>query len=54
MEAADILAAVLVLAVLIGCVNHIWIKLPPAIGMLIGSLVLSALVVVATGCSTCM
>ena len=46
MEAADILAAVLVLAVLIGCVNHIWIKLPPAIGMLIGSLVLSALVVV--------
>ena len=45
MEAADILAVVLALAVLIGCVNHIWIKLPPAIAMLLGSLVLSALIV---------
>ena len=30
------------LAVLIGCVNHIWAKLPPAIGMLLGSLAVGA------------
>ncbi len=35
----------LVLAVLIGCINHLWIKLPPAIGMLLGSLVVSLLIV---------
>ncbi len=45
MEAADLFAIVLALAVLIGCANHIWIKLPPAIGMLLGSLVVSILIV---------
>jgi monovalent cation:H+ antiporter, CPA1 family len=44
-EPIDLFAIVLVLAVLIGCINHLWIKLPPAIGMLLGSLVLSLLVV---------
>ncbi len=43
-EPADLLAIVLVLAVLIGCINHLWIKLPSAIGMLVGSLVLSLLI----------
>jgi CPA1 family monovalent cation:H+ antiporter len=42
---ADLLAIVLALAVLIGCINHLWIRLPPAIGMLLGALVLSLLVV---------
>jgi monovalent cation:H+ antiporter, CPA1 family len=45
MAAVDLFAIVVALAVLIGCVNHIWIKLPPAIGMLLGSLVVSLLVV---------
>jgi len=44
-QPVDLLAIVLALAVLIGCVNHLWIKLPPAIGMLLGSLVVSLLVV---------
>jgi CPA1 family monovalent cation:H+ antiporter len=44
MDATDILAIVLALAVLTGVVNHLWIKLPAAIGMLLGSLVLSVLV----------
>ena len=33
------------LAVAIGCINHLWIRLPPAIGMLLGSLMQSAFVV---------
>jgi CPA1 family monovalent cation:H+ antiporter len=45
MEPVDLFAIVLVLAVLIGCINYAWINLPPAIGMLLGSLVVSALVV---------
>ncbi len=45
METADLLAIVLGLAVLIGCANHLWLKLPPAIGMLLGSLALSAAIV---------
>ncbi|MGC1277586.1 MAG: cation:proton antiporter, partial [Xanthobacteraceae bacterium] len=45
MGPVDLFAMVLALAVLIGCVNHIWAKLPPAIGMLLGSLVVSLLVV---------
>jgi monovalent cation:H+ antiporter, CPA1 family len=45
MEATDLVAIVLVLAVLIGCTNHLWIRLPPAIGMLGGSLVASLLIV---------
>ena len=45
-EPVDLFAIVLALAVLIGSVNHLWIKLPPAIGMLVGSLVVSSLVVV--------
>ena len=44
-EPVDLFAIVLVLAVLIGCINHLWIKLPPAIGMLLGSLVVSLLIV---------
>ena len=45
-EPVDLFAIVLALAVLIGSVNHLWIKLPAAIGMLVGSLVVSLLVVV--------
>jgi monovalent cation:H+ antiporter, CPA1 family len=44
-QPVDLLAIVLALAVLIGCINHLWVKLPPAIGMLLGSLVVSLLVV---------
>jgi CPA1 family monovalent cation:H+ antiporter len=44
-EPVDLMAIVLGLAVLIGCINNLWIKLPPAIGMLLGSLVVSLLVV---------
>jgi len=45
MEPADLFAILLGLAVLIGCINHLWVKLPPAIGMLLGSLALSAVIV---------
>jgi CPA1 family monovalent cation:H+ antiporter len=45
MEPADLVAIVLVLAACIGSINHLWIRLPPAIGMLGGSLVASLLVV---------
>ncbi len=45
MGPVDLFATVLALAVLIGCVNHIWARLPPAIGMLLGSLVVSTLIV---------
>jgi len=45
MEPADQFAVVLGLAVLIGCINYLWIRLPPAIGMLLGSLVISLLIV---------
>ncbi|MFZ1920048.1 MAG: sodium:proton antiporter [Xanthobacteraceae bacterium] len=41
----DLFAIVLALAALIGCVNHLCFKLPPAIGMLLGSLVVSLVVV---------
>jgi CPA1 family monovalent cation:H+ antiporter len=41
MQPADFLAVILVLAASIGVINHLWIKLPPAIGMLVCSLVLS-------------
>jgi CPA1 family monovalent cation:H+ antiporter len=44
MDPVDIFAIVLGLAVVIGCINHIWIKLPPAIGMLLGSLIVSLLI----------
>ena len=44
-EPVDLLAIVLGVAVLIGCINHLWIRLPPAIGMLLGSLSLSLLIV---------
>jgi CPA1 family monovalent cation:H+ antiporter len=44
-QPVDLLAIVLVLAVLIGCVNYFWIKLPPAIGMLLGALVVSLAIV---------
>jgi hypothetical protein len=45
MEPVDLFAIVLALAVLIGCVNYFWAGLPPAIGMLLGSLVVSLLYV---------
>jgi CPA1 family monovalent cation:H+ antiporter len=46
MGAVDLFAIVLALAALIGCINHVSFKLPPAIGMLLGSLIVSLLVVV--------
>ena len=45
MESADLAAIVVFLAALIGCINHLWIRLPPTIGVLVGSLVLSLLIV---------
>ena len=45
LDPADLLAILLGLAVAIGCINHLWIRLPPAIGMLLGSLALSAVIV---------
>src|SRR5882724_1454279 len=45
MAPADLLTGALILAALIGCINHLWIRLPPAIGMLIGSLTVSLLAV---------
>jgi monovalent cation:H+ antiporter, CPA1 family len=44
-QPVDLLAIVLALAMLIGCVNYLWIKLPPAIGMLLGALVVSLAIV---------
>jgi monovalent cation:H+ antiporter, CPA1 family len=45
MQAADIIAIVLVLGAVIGCLNSLYLRLPPAIGVLLGSLFLSALIV---------
>jgi len=45
MQPADIIAIVLVLGAVIGCLNSLYFRLPPAIGVLLGSLVLSALIV---------
>ncbi len=45
LEPIDLLVIVLGVAVLIGCINQLWIKLPPAIGMLLGSLLLSLVIV---------
>jgi CPA1 family monovalent cation:H+ antiporter len=45
MEPVDLFAIVLALAVLIGCINYAWVRLPPAIGMLLGSLAVSLLVI---------
>jgi CPA1 family monovalent cation:H+ antiporter len=45
MQAADIIAIVLVLGAVIGCLNSLYFRLPPAIGVLLGSLALSALIV---------
>ena len=45
LQPVDLLAIALALAVLIGCINYLWVKLPPAIGMLLGSLVLSLIIV---------
>jgi CPA1 family monovalent cation:H+ antiporter len=44
-EPVDLLAIVLALAALIGCINYLWIGLPPAIGMLLGALTVSLLIV---------
>lgn len=44
-EPVDLFAVVLALAVLIGCVNYLWIRLPPAIGMLGGALLVAAIIV---------
>jgi len=45
LESFDLQAIVLGVAALIGCINYFWIRLQPAIGMLLGSLVLSLLIV---------
>ncbi len=45
LQPVDLLAIALALAALIGCINYLWVKLPPAIGMLLGSLVLSLIIV---------
>jgi CPA1 family monovalent cation:H+ antiporter len=45
MQAADIIAIVLVLGAVIGCLNSLYFRLPPAIGVLLGSLFLSAVIV---------
>jgi CPA1 family monovalent cation:H+ antiporter len=45
MEPVDLFAIVLGVAVAIGCVNHRWVRLPPAIGMLLGSLLIALLIV---------
>ena len=42
---ADLLAILLAVAAAIGCINYLWVKLPPAIGMLLGSLALAAIIV---------
>jgi CPA1 family monovalent cation:H+ antiporter len=44
-EPIDLIVIVLGLAVLVGCINHLWIGLPPTIGMLLGSLFISLLIV---------
>jgi CPA1 family monovalent cation:H+ antiporter len=44
-QPVDLFAVVLTLAATIGCVNYFWIKLPPAIGMLLGALVVSLAIV---------
>ncbi len=44
-EPADLLVIVLALAVFIGCVNHLWIGMPPGVGMLLGSLLVSTMVI---------
>ncbi len=45
LEPVDLFAIVLALAVVVGCVNYLWVRLPPAIGMLLGSLLVSFLYV---------
>src|SRR6202166_5054012 len=45
LQPVDLLAVALALAALIGCINYLWVKLPPATGMLLGSLVLSLIIV---------
>src|SRR5262245_19762162 len=44
-QPVDLLAIVLAIAVLIGCANYLWIRLQPAIGMLLGALALSLIIV---------
>lgn len=44
-QPVDLMAIVFALAVAIGCINHLWIKLPPAIGMLLGALAVSLVIV---------
>jgi CPA1 family monovalent cation:H+ antiporter len=44
-QPVDLMAIVFVLAVAIGCINSLWIKLPPAIGMLLGALTVSLVIV---------
>jgi CPA1 family monovalent cation:H+ antiporter len=45
LQPVDLFAIVLGLAVVIGSVNHAFFKLPPAIGMLLGSLLVSLIIV---------
>ncbi len=44
MKSSDLLTLVLVAAAVIGCGNYLFVRLPPAIGMLLGSLVIAAAV----------
>jgi CPA1 family monovalent cation:H+ antiporter len=45
LDPVDIFAIVLALAVLIGCINNVFVGLPPSIGMLLGSLLVAGLIV---------
>ncbi len=45
MQPIDVVALVLALAAAIGCINHLWVKLPRSIGVLVGSLALSVLLI---------
>ena len=48
---ADTFAILLGLAALIRCTKHLWIKLPPAVGMLLGLPIVGSLIAIA--CSMC-
>jgi len=45
LEPIDLLVIVFVVAAVIGCINNLWVGLPPAIGMLLGALALSLVIV---------
>jgi CPA1 family monovalent cation:H+ antiporter len=45
LEPVDLFAILLALGVVIGSINYFWVRLPPAIGMLLGSLFMASLYV---------